>query len=168
MSDVKKALVPGTFDPITAGHLDIIERSAQIFDEIIVGVAESVDKRGGTMFTHGERVDLARNATAHLKNVSVQPFSNLLVDFAREIGALAIVKGLRVVTDFEWEFQQATLNYHLDPDMETMFIMSAPDYLYLSSSVVREIATFKGDITGLVPRMVGEVLVQRLGCKYSC
>lgn len=167
MSHVRTALVPGTFDPITMGHVDVIERSAQIFDEVVVGVAMSMNKRGGTMFNIDERVEMVRAATAHLGNVSVKPFSNLLVDFAREVGAQIIVKGLRVVTDFEWEFQQATLNYRLDPEMETMFIVSMPDYMCLSSSIVRELATLKGDISGLVPEPVGKALVERFGCKFT-
>ena len=123
---MKKALVPGTFDPITAGHLDVIERAASIFDEVVVGVADSPNKGRGPLFSLDERVALARSAVAPFENVTVAPFDVLLVDFARSIGALAIVKGLRAVTDFEWEFQQAALNYHLSPDMETLFIMSAP------------------------------------------
>lgn len=159
---IRRALVPGTFDPITAGHLDIIERSTQIFDEIVVGVAESPNKGSrNRMFTLEERTQLVFEATAHLDQVVVRPFKNLLVDFAHEIGAIAIVKGLRVVTDFESEFQQAALNYRLSPDIETVFIMSNPEHMYLSSSIVREIASLHGQLAGLVPECVERALVER-------
>lgn len=161
---MRKALVPGTFDPITAGHLDVIERSAQIFDWIIVGVAASPKKGGGPLFTLDERVKLVRDATAHLDNVSVESFETLLVDFAVQVGAQAIVKGLRAITDFESEFQQAALNYRLNSDMETIFIMSTPEHMYLSSSVVKEIASLKGNVSGLVPPGVGKALNERFGC----
>jgi len=160
---MKKALVPGTFDPITAGHLDVIERAASIFDEVVVGVADSPNKGRGPLFSLDERVALARSAVAPFENVTVAPFDVLLVDFARSIGALAIVKGLRAVTDFEWEFQQAALNYHLSPDMETLFIMSAPEHMYLSSSVVKEIARLHGNITDLVPAAAEKALRERYG-----
>jgi pantetheine-phosphate adenylyltransferase len=161
-----KALVPGTFDPITAGHLGVIERAAGLFDEVVVGVAGSESKRGGPLFTIEERVAFVEEATRGMEGVSVKPFGNLLVDFARTIDAQVVVKGLRAVTDFEWEFQQAALNYHLDSELETVFIMSPPEYMYLSSSVVREIAQFGGDISGLVPDNVGEELARRFGCTF--
>ena len=164
---IRTALVPGTFDPLTSGHLEIIERSAQIFDDIIVGVAESPRKGVGTMFTLEERVELAAVACRGIPNVEVRAFRNLLVDFAHEVGAAAIVKGLRVVTDFESEFQMSALNYKLDPDIETIFIMSAPENMYLSSSVVREIAYFKGNVKGLVPDVVGKALSELTGCSYK-
>lgn len=164
---MKKVMVPGTFDPITIGHLDVIERSAQLFDEVIVGVASSEGKGGtGPLFTLEERVRFATAATRHLDNVSVKAFTGLLVEEARRLGVVAVVKGLRVVTDFEMEFQQAALNYHLSPDMETIFIMSAPEHMYLSSSVVKEIGQLKGDITGLVPSFVGHEFVDRFGCVF--
>lgn len=159
---VKRALVPGTFDPITVGHIDVIERSAQLFDEIVVGVAESKNKRGaGTLFTLEERVALASEALAAYPNVSVTSFSCLLVDFARSIDAQVIVKGLRALTDFEMEFQMAALNYHLNKDMETMFIMSSPENMYLSSSVVKEIAGLGGDVGTLVPENVRGALAKK-------
>lgn len=163
---MKRAVVPGTFDPITSGHLDVIERACQIFDEVVVAVAASKSKGGGPLFSLGERVILAMEATAYMSKVTVMPFEGLLVDFAVEHEADAVVKGLRAVTDFEYEFQQAALNYHLNPDIETMFVMSAPEYMYLSSSVVKEIASLKGNISGLVPPVVGEALVARFGCTY--
>lgn len=159
---MKKALVPGTFDPVTAGHLDVIERAAAIFDEVVVGVAMSRNKGNhGPLFSIDERVELVSQATASIENVSVQPFDTLLVDFARSLGAGAIVKGLRAVTDFEHEFQQAALNYHLSPDMETLFIMSSPEHMYLSSSVVKEIAALGGNTSGLVPVQVEAALKRR-------
>jgi len=159
---VKRAICPGTFDPVTNGHLDIIERAAAIFDELVVGVALSPDKGRGPLFTVEERVGFIRDAAAHLHNVSVRPFDSLLVDLARESDARVIIKGLRAVTDFEREFQMAQLNYRLDDDIETMFIMSIPEYMYLSSSAVKEIAAFGGNVRGLVPDQVSDQLQERL------
>lgn len=163
---IRTALVPGTFDPLTSGHLDIIERSAQLFDQIVVGVAESPRKGSGTLFSLAERRALAEEACAHIPNVEVRSFSNLLVDFAHEVGATVIVKGLRVVTDFESEFQQSALNYCLSPDLETLFIMSNPEHMYLSSSIVREVAQLKGNVKGFVPPCIGRALQERFGCSY--
>jgi pantetheine-phosphate adenylyltransferase len=155
------ALVPGTYDPITLGHRDVIERTAQLFDQVIVGVAASLKKGGGPLFSIEERVAFAEDALSDLKNVSVKPFSNLLVDFAVEVGARTIVKGLRAVTDFELEFQQASLNYRLNPDLETVFIMSNPEHMYLSSSIVREIAELHGTINPWVTPTVLKALNER-------
>ena len=160
---MKRALCPGTFDPMTNGHLDVIERAACIFDEVVVAVAASPDKGGGPLFTIDERVAMATEATAHLDNVTVQPFDSLLVDLARQVDATVIVKGLRAVTDFEREFQMAQLNYRLDDAVETMFIVSVPEYMYLSSSAVKQIAGHGGSVSGLVPGHVNERLVERLG-----
>jgi pantetheine-phosphate adenylyltransferase len=159
---MKRALCPGTFDPVTCGHLDIIERAAGLFDEVVVAVALSPEKGGGPLFTVEERVAFIRDATAALPNVRVLPLDSLLVDLARELDATVIIKGLRAVTDFEREFQMAQLNYRLDDGIETMFIMSIPDYMYLSSSAVKEIAAFGGDVRGLVPDAVSERLQERL------
>jgi pantetheine-phosphate adenylyltransferase len=159
---VKRGIVPGTFDPVTSGHLDIIERAAALFDDLVVGVASSPQKNGGPLFTIAERVDLLERATSHLGNVSVRPFDTLLVDFAEKEGASVIVKGLRAVTDFEREFQMAALNWRLDADVETMFIMAVPEYMYLSSSAVREIARHGGSVRGLVPDHVAEALERKL------
>lgn len=160
---MKRALCPGTFDPMTNGHLDVIVRAACIFDEVVVAVAVSPDKGGGPLFPIGERVDMARQATAHLPNVTVQPFDSLLVDLARQIHATVIVKGLRAVTDFEREFQMAQLNYRLDDAIETLFIVSIPEYMYLSSSAVKQIAGHGGSVIDLVPAHVNERLIERLG-----
>jgi pantetheine-phosphate adenylyltransferase len=159
---VKRALCPGTFDPVTCGHLDIIERASTLFEEVVVAVALSPDKGGGPLFSVEERCGFIREATAHLPNVSVRPFDSLLVDLARESDATVIIKGLRAVTDFEREFQMAQLNYRLDDDIETMFIMSIPEYMYLSSSAVKEIAAFGGNVRGLVPDNVSDRLQERL------
>jgi pantetheine-phosphate adenylyltransferase len=159
---MKRAIVPGTFDPVTSGHLDIIERASGLFDDVIVGVALSPDKGGGPLFSAEERVTLIQHATAHLQNVSVRAFDTLLVNFAEEVGASVIVKGLRAVTDFEREFQMAALNWRLDSDIETMFIMAVPEYMYLSSSAVKEIALHGGSLRGLVPDEVCTALDRKL------
>ncbi|MDR3037565.1 MAG: pantetheine-phosphate adenylyltransferase [Coriobacteriales bacterium] len=155
------ALIPGTYDPITLGHRDVIERTAQIFDAVIVGVAASPKKGSGPLFTLEERVAFVEDAVNGLANVTVRPFTALLVDFAVEVGAQAIVKGLRVVTDFESEFQQASLNYRLNPGLETMFIMATPEHMYLSSSAIKEVASMHGDICSWVTPMVEQALRDR-------
>ena len=156
---MKRALTPGTFDPITTGHLDVITRAAQLVDEVIVGVAASPSK--SPLFSLEERVILAKESTKHLPNVRVEPFSELLVDFAKNLDANIIVKGLRAITDFEYEFQMTALNYQLDKQIETIFIMSPPQYMYLSSSIVREIASLDGDVDGFVTPCVKEALSRK-------
>ena len=160
---MRRVLVPGTFDPITLGHLDVIRRASQMFDEVVVGVAASKNKGGGPLFTLDERVDLAREVTSGIENVSIESFDSLLVDFARSIGAAAIVKGLRATTDFEYEFQMATLNYQLAPDLETMFVMSSPSHMYVSSSVAKEVASLGGAVDNLVPPVVEAALRKKFG-----
>ena len=159
---MRRALVPGTFDPITNGHIDVIARASQMFDEVIVGVAKSDKKR--PLFTLEERVALANEATAHLDNVSVVGFDDLLVHFAEEIDCKFVVKGLRAITDFEYEFQMTAANYRLNDSIETVFIMSPPQYMYLSSSIVREIASFHGNISELVTHGVENALRARFSC----
>lgn len=159
---MKRAVVPGTFDPVTSGHLDIIERAAPLFDEIIVGVALSADKGGGPLFTVEERVALIESATSHLPNVSVECFDTLLVDFVKKVEASVIIKGLRALTDFEHEFQMAALNWRLNADVETMFIMAIPEFMFLSSSAVKEIAIHGGSVRGLVPEVVVEALAKKI------
>jgi pantetheine-phosphate adenylyltransferase len=159
---VKRGIVPGTFDPVTSGHLDIIERAAGLLDEIVVGVALSPDKGHGPLFSVDARVGFIREATSHLSNVSVKPFDTLLVNFADEMGASVIIKGLRAMTDFEREFQMAALNWRLDSKVETMFIMAIPEYMFLSSSAVKEIARHGGPVKGLVPDVVCDALSRKL------
>ena len=156
---MKRALTPGTFDPITSGHLDVIARASQLVDEVVVAVAESQKK--GPLFTLEERVELVRQATAHLPNGRVEPFKGLLVDFSKELDATVVVKGLRAITDFEYEFQMTAMNYQLSPQLETLFIMSPPQYMYLSSSIVREISKMGGDIQQFVPPCVYEALKKK-------
>lgn len=156
---MKRALTPGTFDPITCGHLDVITRASQLMDEIIVAVAASPKKR--PLFSLEERTEFVRQATAHLPNVRVEAFDGLLVDFAREMDATVVVKGLRAITDFEYEFQMTAINYQLDSALETVFIMSPPQYMYLSSSIVRELAELHGDFASFVPLCVAAPLADR-------
>ena len=156
---MKRALTPGTFDPITSGHLDVITRAAQLVDEVVVAVAASPKTR--PLFTLEERTDLVRQATAHLPNVRVEPFDELLVTFAEKLGATVVVKGLRAITDFEYEFQMTAINYQLNSALETLFIMSPPQYMYLSSSVVREIASLHGDVEQFVPPCVRDALARK-------
>ena len=156
---MKRAVTPGTFDPITYGHLDVITRAAQLVDEVVVAVAASPGKK--PLFSLEERTELARVATAHLENVRVEPFDGLLVDFAREQGAQMLVKGLRAITDFEYEFQMAALNYQLATELETVFIMSPPQYMYLSSSIVRELASLNSPVDQFVPPAVADALARK-------
>lgn len=153
---MRRALTPGTFDPITSGHLDVITRAAQLVDEVVVAVAASAKK--SPLFTLEERVALVREATSHLPNVRVEPFDELLVTFADKMDVTVVVKGLRAITDFEYEFQMTALNYQLNQELETLFIMSPPQYMYLSSSIVREIASLHGDVNGFVPACVKKAL----------
>ncbi len=156
---MRRAITPGTFDPITSGHLDVISRAALLMDEVVVAVAASVGKH--PLFTLEERAELARKSTEHLPNVTVRTFEGLLVDFAHEVGATAVIKGLRAITDFEYEFQMTALNYQLDKELETLFIMSPPRYMYLSSSIVREMGSMHGDISQFVPDCVREALEEK-------
>ena len=160
---LRRFVVPGTYDPITRGHLDVIERATQLCDEVVVAVAASRDKRGGPAFSLEKRVELAREATTHLPTVSVRPFSGLLVQLAREVGATAVVKGLRVMTDFEYELQQASLNARLDPSISTIYVMAGSDYAYVSSSAVREMAKLGGDVAAFVTPNVEAALRELYG-----
>ena len=146
---MKVAIYPGSFDPITNGHLDIITRGSKIYDKLIVGVLVNIDKKG--LFTIEERVELIKKVTKHLSNVEVVSFNGLLVDLARKHEAKVILKGLRAVSDFEYEFQMALMNTQLEPSIETLFMMTSSAYSYLSSSAVKQVAKFGGNISGLVP-----------------
>jgi len=154
---------PGSYDPVTNGHLDIITRTSAAFERVIVGVVNNPIRKEKTLFTAEERQDLIREATAKLDNVEVRIFSNLLVEFAREMGAKAIVKGLRAISDFEYEFEMAQLNRKLDPGIESIYMISSPHYSFLSSTGVKEMATFGGDVSDLVPAPVAAAMAGRLG-----
>jgi pantetheine-phosphate adenylyltransferase len=148
------AICPGSYDPVTNGHVDVITRAAGIFDRVVVGVVG--DPRHKTpMFTIEERVAFLHSALSELDNVEIDVFRELVVDFAKKWDAKAIVKGLRVISDFEWEFQMNQLNRHLAPDVETVYVMASPQVSFVSSSGVKEIAAFGGDISALVPEPVG-------------
>jgi pantetheine-phosphate adenylyltransferase len=155
---MKVAICPGSFDPVTVGHLDIIGRAAEIYDHVVVGVGKNVRK--GPRLTAGERALLIEKVTKPMEKVSVEIIDGLLVEFARERGAGVVVKGLRAGSDFESEFQQAQLNRMLSPEFETVFIMAAAEHSFLSSSAVREIASYGGSVRGLVPEEILET-VQR-------
>lgn len=160
MNHIQHVVVPGTFDPVTLGHVDVISRARHLFPRVTVAVAESRSKNGvGTTFTLDERAELLREAldeqgVTDLGGVEVLPFRGLLVDFCRELGAGGVVKGLRAMTDFEYELQQADLNTHMDPELESVFVMSSPTFGYVSSSIVREIASMGSDVSFLVPPCV--------------
>lgn len=160
---MRVAIVPGSFDPITSGHLDIIQRASVIFHKVVVGVAENTPKR--RLFTARQRRELVVQAATDLPNVSVEVFDTLLVDFARRHDARAIVRGLRAVSDFEHEFQMAQLNRELDESVETVFVMASPKFAYLSSSAVKEIAEYGGDVSGLVPAAVATALAEKFSSK---
>ena len=147
------AICPGSYDPVTLGHVDVIGRAASIFDRVVVGVVGSPQHKT-PLFTLDERVGFLREALGELPNVEVAVFSELVVDFARRWQAKAIVKGLRVISDFEWEFQMNQLNRHLAPEIETVYVMASPQVSFVSSSGVKEIATFGGDVSELVPPTV--------------
>ncbi len=147
------AIYPGTYDPVTYGHLDVIHRAAEVFDRVVVGVVnEPRHKRA--LFTIDERVNFIKEAVAGLENVEVDVFSELVVDFARRWGARTMVKGLRVISDFEWEFQMNHLNRTLAPEIETMYVMASPQYSFVSSSGVKEVAAFGGRVEEFVPEPV--------------
>jgi pantetheine-phosphate adenylyltransferase len=160
--DPRIAVCPGSYDPITHGHVDVITRASQMFDELIVAVVNASVRKSKALFTAEERVEFIETATAGLDNIRVEPFSNLLIEFARERGAGAIVKGLRAISDFEYELEMNQLNRQLAPDIESIYLMASPQYSFLSSSGVKEIATFGGDVSDLVPEPVARRLKEAL------
>lgn len=159
------AIYPGSFDPVTMGHLDVIERASKIFDKLIVAVMHNGSKK--PMFTGEERVALLRKTTQHLANVEIEIFGGLLADYAAQCGACTIVKGLRAVSDFEYEFQMALANRKLNPQVDTTFLMTSSQYMFLSSSMVKDIAAHGGAIDGFVPPAIQDEILQRMrkdGC----
>jgi len=157
------ALYPGSFDPITNGHIDIAVRAASLFDKLIIGVYDRPEKR--LLFSVEERVELARKSVANLKNVQVQPYSGLTVAFAKKIGAKVMVRGLRMSSDFEWEFEMEMMNKKLDPDLETICFMSSLQYQFLSSSLLKEVAQLKGCLDNMVPEHVAIALRKKFNLK---
>ena len=143
---------PGSFDPVTLGHVDLIERASQMFPQVVVAVLNNPDKTG--RFPVESRLRMLRKACAHLPNVRLDAFGGLLVDYMRRCGARIVLRGLRAVTDFEAEFQMAQVNHQMAPEIETLFLMTSPDYAYISSSVVRQVASFGGDISTFVPQCI--------------
>ena len=160
--DNRIAVCPGSYDPITNGHIDVISRASVMFDELIVAVVNASVRKSKGVFEVEERVGFIEAATRHLGNVRVDTFDVLIVDYARNVGAKAIVKGLRAISDFEYELEMNQLNRQLAPDVESVYLMASPQYSFLSSSGVKEIATFGGDVSDLVPEPVAERLKEAL------
>ena len=160
--DNRIAVCPGSYDPITNGHIDVITRAAPMFDELIVAVVNASVRKSKTLFSAEERCGFIEDATAHLDNVRAEPFDKLIVDYARDKGAMAIVKGLRAISDFEYELEMNQLNRQLASDIESVYLMASPQYSFLSSSGVKEIAIFGGDVSELVPEGVARRLKEAL------
>ncbi len=160
----KKVVCPGSFDPLTIGHLDIIKRSSDLFDEVIVVVMRNLNKDVGS-FTPEERVAFIKKCTKDLPNVKVDTYQGLLADYVREKGASAVVKGLRAISDYDDEFRQALTNQKLNPQMETIFMVSNSEHMFLSSSVVKQVCSLGGDITEFVPAEICEDIIKRLSRK---
>lgn len=156
----KTAVCPGSFDPVTNGHLDIIRRASTLFDHVIVLVVINPDKT--PVFTPEERVDMLRRATAGLPNVSVDSYTGLLMDYVREKSACAVVKGLRAMSDFEYEFQMALTNRHLNSDLETVFLTTKAEHMYISSSLVKQVAALDGDVSSLIPAAILPEVVKKI------
>jgi pantetheine-phosphate adenylyltransferase len=160
--DNRIAVCPGSYDPVTNGHLDVIGRASAMFDHVVVAVVNLPVRKGTTLFSAEERVHFLVNATRHFENVSVETFATLVVEFAREKGAKAIVKGLRAISDFEYEFEMNQLNSMQAPEIESIYLMASPKHSFLRSSGVKELAAFGGKIDGLVPHEVAKRLLEEL------
>jgi len=155
------ALFPASFDPLTNGHLDIIQRARRVFDELVVAVATNVEKKG--LFTVDERLEMLRTSLVGLDRVRIASFEGLLVDYARTIGARVVLRGLRAMSDFEYEFEMALMNRHLYPEIETLFMMTSQEFFYVSSSRLKELVRFGGSVEEFVPKDVAQRLRERLG-----
>jgi pantetheine-phosphate adenylyltransferase len=162
LPDKRVVVCPGTFDPVTKGHLDVISRAAAMYDQVVVAVVNLPWRKGSTLFSTEERIAFIENATREVPNIAVEPFSTLVVDFARKHGAIAILKGLRAISDFEYEMEMNQLNHRQAPEIESVYLMASDKYSFLSSSGVKELATFGGDLDDLVPREVADALKERL------
>jgi len=161
--DNRIAICPGTFDPVTYGHLDVIGRASAMYDTVVVAVVNLPWRKGSTLFSAEERCAFLKGATSDLPNIEIETFSSLLVDFAHEKGAMAIVKGLRAISDFEYELEMNQLNRRQAPEIESVYLMASAKYSFLRSSGVKELATFGGEIDDLVPDEVARRLKERLG-----
>ena len=161
--DKRRCVCPGTYDPITNGHLDIIGRASELFDEVVVAVVNQSTRKSSAIFGIEDRLAFINKATAHFGNVRAEPFDVLIVDFAKDVGAKCIVKGLRAISDFEYEFEMNQLNRMQDSEVDTLYLMASPQYSFQSSSGVKELATFGGSIEDLVPDGVAERLKEELG-----
>src|SRR3990167_1000591 len=157
---MKTAVYPGSFDPVTNGHIDVIERALKIFDKVIVAVGDNPGKK--PLFRTKERIEMLKESTKNLKNIEIDSFSGLLLDYVKSKNSKIIIRGLRAVSDFEFEFQRALLNRVVDDKIETVFIMTKEHYVYLNSSIVKEIAMFNGSVNGLVPKIVEKKLKEKL------
>ncbi|MEA2271096.1 MAG: pantetheine-phosphate adenylyltransferase [Solirubrobacteraceae bacterium] len=160
--DPRIAVCPGSYDPLTNGHLDVIARAAELFDEVVVAIVNHPVRKGGTLFTTEERLSFIDEATEHMGNVRSASFDVLIVQFAQSVGARAIVKGLRAISDFEYEMEMNQLNRLQAPDIDTLYLMASPQYSFLSSSGVKELAMFGGSIDALVPQRVARRLKEEL------
>jgi pantetheine-phosphate adenylyltransferase len=158
---MKIAIYPGSFDPITNGHLDLIQRALQLFDRLVVAIADNPDKK--PLFSTDERLEMVKTTVKDLKRVKVVPFTGLLADLAKELKACALIRGVRAVSDFEFEFQLALMNRKLAPKTETVFLIPSEKYTYLSSNLIKDIARFNGDISCFVPKIVREKLKEKFG-----
>jgi pantetheine-phosphate adenylyltransferase len=161
MSERRVAVYPASFDPITNGHLDLIERGSRLFDHLIVGVAHNVEKKG--VFTVDERIELIRDAVGDRPNLEIDVIQGLLVDYARSRGSHVVIRGMRALADFEYEFEMAMMNAHMYPDVETVFLMTSAKWFYVSASRVRELVRFGADVSEFVPPLVAQRLKEKLG-----
>lgn len=160
MSHSRIAVYPASFDPITNGHLDLIERAARLFDHLIVAVARNVDKAG--LFSHEERLEMISDAVGSRPNIEIDTIDGLLVDYAKNRGAGAVIRGLRALSDFEYEFEMAMMNAYMNPDVETVFLMTSPKWFYVSASRMRELARFGTDVSNFVPKLAAQRLREKL------